>query len=63
MRVFGAILLAVVCTAAVLFGVGIVVCVLAIATRGSATVLMVGATVGIPFALYCGYRAARSVLN
>jgi hypothetical protein len=62
MKAFFAVLLAIVCTAFVLFGVGIVVCILGLMTEGNWLVLLAGAGVGIPFAFYSGYRVARAVL-
>jgi hypothetical protein len=62
MKEFLAAVVALVTAGAVLLVLGIAVCGLAIATE-SGIVALVGAGVGIPFAIYIGYLAARAVLR
>ena len=61
MRGFAAVVVALTVIAVGLFVVAIVVCPLAIASE-SVAVAVVGGAVGLPFAFYLGFRAAKKVL-
>jgi len=61
MRVFAAVVVALMVIAVGLFLVAVVVCPLAFATESFA-VAIVGGAVGLPFVFYLGYRVAKKVL-